>query len=317
MVKLAKGFEAFTDLDGEAIRFNISEIGKSMGWLLGLAFIGTIASVAGKLSGGIPDLANSFKSFDPNIEGNVQGKDVASNITALGIAMESLSSIASTSLGTSFKGWVGSFFTDDGESPMVKLANDLKAFETVDGEALAAAAPGIITLSSAMNEWGKNAPETGVWDAIGAGLGSLFGTDMMSTLEKIANLPPGIDSKAEALSSVGQAFNELGEGIKMLNDQDMDNFWSVIKGLDRIDHLTITPSVSVANIEDMVTFGSQAGVVINAAATAGAAASGGGNATMNQANQVVNNITTSNSKQYVASGGILTDQQVKTNQRLN
>ena len=67
----------------------------------------------------------------------------------------------------------------------------------------------------------------------------------------------------------------------------------------------------------MVTFGSQAGVVINAAATAGAAASGGGNATMNQANQVVNNITTSNSKQYVAYGGILTAQQVKTNQKLN
>ena len=318
MVKLAKGFEAFTDLDGEAIRFNISEIGKSMGWLLGLAFIGTIASVAGKLSGGIPDLANSFKSFDPNIEGNVQGKDVASNITALGVAMESLSAIASTSLGTSFKGWVGSFFTDDGESPMVKLANDLRAFESVDGEALAAAAPGIITLSSAMNEWGKNAPETGVWDAIGAGLGSLFGTDMMSTLEKVANLPAGIDKKAEALKTVGEGFEALGEGIKHLNDQDLDKWWDyVVKGLNKVDHVTITPSVSVASIDYMMAYGSKSGVVINAAASAAAGAGGGGNATMNQANQVVNNINTSNSKQYVASGGILTDQQVRTNQKLN
>ncbi len=312
MVKLAKGFEAFTDLDGEAIRFNISEIGKSMGWLLGLA------SVAGKLSGGIPDLANSFKSFDPNIEGNVQGKDVASNITALGVAMESLSAIASTSLGTSFKGWVGSFFTDDGESPMVKLANDLRAFESVDGEALAAAAPGIITLSSAMNEWGKNAPETGVWDAIGAGLGSLFGTDMMSTLEKVANLPAGIDKKAEALKTVGEGFEALGEGIKHLNDQDLDKWWDyVVKGLNKVDHVTITPSVSVASIDYMMAYGSKSGVVINAAASAAAGAGGGGNATMNQANQVVNNINTSNSKQYVASGGILTDQQVRTNQKLN
>ena len=302
MVKLADGFEAFTELEGEKIRANISEIGKSMGWLLAMAWIGTIASIAGKLSGGLPDLANSFKSFDPTIEGNVDGKEVAANINALGTAMESLGSITSTSLGASFKGWVGSFFTDDGESPMQKLANDLKAFETVDGEKLALAAPGIITLSSAMNEWGKNAPETGVWDAIGAGLSSLFGTDMMSTLDKVAKLPAGIDKKAEALKSVGEAFDSLGQGIKNLNDQDLDRWWDyVVKGLDKIDHVTITPSVAVANVEGMMTMGAKHGVVINQAA--GAAASSTPTVNSMAMQTVANNVVNANNKRtYVAQG---------------
>lgn len=316
MVKLADGFEAFTELEGEKIRANISEIGKSMGWLLAMAWIGTIASIAGKLSGGLPDLANSFKSFDPTIEGNVDGKEVAANINALGTAMESLGSITSTSLGASFKGWVGSFFTDDGESPMQKLANDLKAFETVDGEKLALAAPGIITLSSAMNEWGKNAPETGVWDAIGAGLGSLFGTDMMSTLEKVANLPAGIDKKAEALSSVGQAMNDLGEGIKNLNDQDLDKWWDyVVKGLDKIDHVTITPSVAVANVEGMMTMGAKHGVVINQAA--GAAASSTPTVNSMAMQTVANNVVNANTKRtYVAQGNKSIQAQNISDQRL-
>ena len=75
---------------------------------------------------GVRDETNSATRLSIASNGTVDvavdGKEVAANINALGTAMESLGSITSTSLGASFKGWVGSFFTDDGRIILSKFA---------------------------------------------------------------------------------------------------------------------------------------------------------------------------------------------------
>ena len=113
---LSKGFESFADLPADDIRYNISEIGKSMGWLLAMAWITPLASLAGALSGGLPKLAKSFKAFDSD---NIDGPDISTNIQALGEGMDALSKITTGSLGAAFKGFIADMFTDDkGPGPL-------------------------------------------------------------------------------------------------------------------------------------------------------------------------------------------------------
>ena len=287
---LSKGFESFADLPADDIRYNISEIGKSMGWLLAMAWITPLASLAGALSGGLPKLAESFKAFDSD---NIDGPDISTNIQALGEGMDALSKITTGSLGAAFKGFIADLFTDDdGPGPLEKMANDLKAFEQLDGAKLMAVGPGITAIGKGMEA--MSAGEGGFWSGVGEGIQSFFGGGTVETLQKVAELPDTLESKGNAIQTVANSFSVLGTALDGISSDSLDKLADSMEILSDAE-VTITPSVQVANLANMMI--PQAMVTGGAiAAAAGAGVTSGGSGLMitnvsnitNQNNQVKN-----------------------------
>ena len=287
---LSKGFESFADLPADDIRYNISEIGKSMGWLLAMAWITPLASLAGALSGGLPKLAESFKAFDSD---NIDGPDISTNIQALGEGMDALSKITTGSLGAAFKGFIADMFTDDkGPGPLEKMANDLKAFESLIGEKLMSVGPGITAIGKGMEA--MSAGEGGFWSGVGEGIQSFFGGGTVETLQKVAELPDTLESKGNAIQTVANSFSVLGTALDGISSDSLDKLADSMEILSDAE-VTITPSVQVANLANMMI--PQAMVTGGAiAAAAGAGVTSGGSGLMitnvsnvtNQNNQVKN-----------------------------
>ena len=244
---LSKGFESFSDLPADDIRYNISEIGKSMGWLLGLSLIAPLASLAGAVSGGIPKLATSFKAFSTE---NIDGADIGQNITNLGAGMEALGAISTGSLGAAFKGMIGDFFSGDGPGPLEKMANDLKHFENLDGDKLISIGPGITAVAEGIAA--MNAGEGGAMDKIGSGLKSFLGGGTVDSLKAVAELPDTLATKANAIKAVADSFSILGTSLKGISSDNLEMLEDTMDALSsRRGDLLITPSVQIASVEGM------------------------------------------------------------------
>lgn len=308
MPVMADGFMAFDSNnnpdapDAASVAKNILLLAPAAGALFLLGLASGIAGLGGLLSSGMPQLAENFKAFDTD---NLDGRRIGTNINNLGSAMDSLAAISTGSMAASFKGMLSSWFqglSADKETPMARLAKDMKAFEQINGVKLAQSGEGIKSLGLGMFEWNKAMKEEGWFtdDEIPA--------SMLKSLEDVAGLPPTLDFRARAIRNVAESLGAF-ENINF----DNEGFRKMLTDMEKIpENVVFTDNTTMAVDGNLGVYQNITGKAIAAAAVAAMAPPNSGN-TANTAIQTQNNYNTNNSrKSFVATGGQFFPEQFNT-----
>ena len=308
MPVMAKGFSSFDSSnnpkapDGASIAKNILLLAPAATSLFLLGLASGIAGLGGLLSSGMPQLAENFKAFDTD---NLDGRKIGTNINNLGSAMDSLAAISTGSMAASFKGMLSSWFqgmSKGDETPMGRLAKDMKSFEMIDGVKLTQAGEGIESLGLGMFAWNKAMKEEGWFtdDEIPA--------DMLESLRDVAGLPPTLDFRAKAIRNVAESLSAF-ENIQF----DNEGFRAVLKDMEKIpENVVFTQGVNIKTDGYLGVVQQFTGQSILKAALSQLNQPNNGN-TANTAIQTQNNTTVRNSRAtFVATGGQFVPEQFNT-----